>query len=96
MKEAAAEPAVAAPAVDLEELGPATRPAATLEEHDNEDIDDTLVERLVGLTEIFPDIIKVLSAITINFLIQAKQISHILINIYKVIGINTRHYSVSS
>ena len=67
-----AEPAVAAPAVDLEDLGPAARPvvtaarpAATLEEveedddeEDDDDIDETLVERLVGLTEMFPDFVR--------------------------------------
>jgi len=69
---APAEPAVAAPAVDLEDLGPAARPvvtaarpAATLEEveedddeEDDDDIDETLVERLVGLTEMFPDFVR--------------------------------------
>ena len=41
----------------------AARPAATLEEvgdedeEDEEDIDETLMERLVGLTEMFPDFV---------------------------------------
>merc|ERR1719410_2096709 len=39
------------------------RPAATLEEvdddeEDDDDIDETLVERLVGLTEMFPDFVR--------------------------------------
>ena len=64
---APAEPAVAAPAVDLEDLGPAARPVVTAarpeveeddDEEDDDDIDETLVERLVGLTEMFPDFVR--------------------------------------
>jgi len=64
---AAPEPAPAAPAprpqvVAVRPTVTAERPAATLEEVDDEedddDIDETLAERLVGLTEMFPDFVR--------------------------------------
>ena len=61
----------------------ATRPAATLEEveddgeEDDDDIDETLAERLLGLTEMFPDfvtngtvsIVKVISAQDVIYIV---------------------------
>jgi len=56
-------PAPEAPEPSVRPVVTATRPAATLEEveddgeEDDDDIDETLAERLLGLTEMFPDFV---------------------------------------
>merc|ERR1711942_260966 len=55
---AAPSPAPAPQPVSVRPAVTAERPAATLEEVDDDDIDETLTERLIGLTEMFPDFVR--------------------------------------